>query len=144
MTWEKKLVAEFVNFMGIRQTEFHEWKFRMCLHTHFKFELVKCTSSLSHKIFTNPTQNVFYDKIENQSFRCFYHFYLLAFTIREVKFKRVLRVQFWQIFQNKILPLSYSGIPKRSIYDYPSIESSNFLLWYEKKIDCWICKFYGK
>ena len=33
----KILIAEFVNYMRNRQTEFHRLKFRMCLHSKFKF-----------------------------------------------------------------------------------------------------------
>ena len=54
----------FENFVGNRQTKFHLLKFRMCVNTHTKFELVKYILSVFDKIFKNPTQNFFYAKIE--------------------------------------------------------------------------------
>ena len=38
----------FENFVEKRQTKFHILKFRVCVNAHTKFELVKCTLSVSH------------------------------------------------------------------------------------------------
>ena len=69
--WHEKKILSWIfeNFVGNRQSTFHEFKFSVCLHTHPKFQNMKFSLSIFDKIFKNPTQNVFYDKIENQSFR---------------------------------------------------------------------------
>ena len=41
----------------------------VCVYTHPEFQNMKFSLSVFDKIFKNPTQNVFYAKIENQSFR---------------------------------------------------------------------------
>ena len=67
--WHEKIWSRiFENFVGNRQSTFHEFKFSVCLHTP-KFQNMKFNLSVFDKIFKNPTPNFFYAKIENQSFR---------------------------------------------------------------------------
>ena len=40
----------------------------VCVYTHPKFQNMEFSLSVFDKIFKNPTQNVFYTKIENHSF----------------------------------------------------------------------------
>ena len=68
--WHKKILNWiFENFVENRQSTFHKLKFSVCLHTqtHPKFQNMKFSLSVFDKIFKNPIQNFFNDKIENQS-----------------------------------------------------------------------------
>ena len=51
----------------------------VCVYTHPKFQNMKFSLSVSEKMFKNPTQNFFYAKIENQSFRLMGWSYLYHF-----------------------------------------------------------------
>ena len=51
---------------------------------------------------------------------------------REVKFKRALRLQFWLILQNLFCRFLTSKIWSDPDMINPSLESSDFLFWYEK------------
>ena len=41
----------------------------MCVYTHSKFQNMKFSLSVAHKIFQKQTQKFFHAKIENQSFQ---------------------------------------------------------------------------
>ena len=67
--WHEKILSwVFEDFVKNRQTKFHILKFRVCVNTHTKFELVKCTLSISHTIFKNPTPNFFMPKEKIRAF----------------------------------------------------------------------------
>ena len=82
--WHKKVLLLELDFWKIlsqenRQSKFHILKFRVCVntHTHTRLNLnscKKCTLSVSHKLFKNPTPNFFLcQRVENQSFRLMAH-----------------------------------------------------------------------
>ena len=65
--------------------------------------------------------------------------------IREVKFKRVLRLQFWTYFTKCILSLSYIEALKWSRYDLPiNRKLSFFVFWHETFFQSNLSKFCGK
>ena len=77
--WHEKIWSRvFENFVGNRQSTCHEFKISVC-YTHSKFYNMKFSLSVFDKIFKNPTQNFFYAKIENQTFRLIGWLYLCHF-----------------------------------------------------------------
>ena len=60
----KKLIAEFVNFMGNRQQNFIGWHLE-CVYIHSKFEFVKFSLSVFHKIYKFCNQFFSHVKVEN-------------------------------------------------------------------------------
>ena len=64
--WHEKIWSRvFENFVGNRQSTFHEFKFSVCVYTHPKFQNMKFSLSVFEEIFKSPTLNFFYAKIEN-------------------------------------------------------------------------------
>ena len=53
----------------------------VCVYTHLKFQNMKFSLSVSHKIFKNPTQKFSNAKKENQSFRLMGSSYLCHFYL---------------------------------------------------------------
>ena len=88
--WHEKIWSRiFENFVGNRQSTFHEFKFSVCVYTHPKFQNMKFSLSVFDKIFKNPTQNFFNAKIENQSFRLMGYHVCTTFNFRCEKAAKV-------------------------------------------------------
>ena len=67
--WHKKIWSRiFENFVETDKAHFTSSNL-LCVYTHPKFQNKKFSLSIFDKIFKNQTQNFFYAKRENQSFR---------------------------------------------------------------------------